>query len=92
MKLISWNVNGRVRATLRRQLTALLDRAPDVVALQEVTAGSHQGWLDGLEEAGYSALSNLDLLASPYPPPPYPRPPFRRGRSLTTRSSASTST
>lgn len=37
MRLISWNVAGRV-GKLPRQVEGLMDHAPDVLALQEVTA------------------------------------------------------
>ena len=37
MRLITWNVNRRV-SVLAEQAVALAGRAPDVVALQEVTA------------------------------------------------------
>lgn len=78
VRVLSWNVNGRVRAALDKQLDAVLGREPDVVALQEVTAGSYDGWSRGLMNAGFSVLSTIDLLGLPYPPPPYPMPPFPR--------------
>lgn len=76
MKVISCNVNGRVRAALGRQATALLGREPDIVALQEVTKGSYADWCQRFAEAGYEVVSTADLLALPYPAPPYPSPPF----------------
>jgi len=78
VRVLSWNVNGRVRAALLRQLDAVLAQEPDVVALQEVTAGSYAGWSCELLNAGFSVVSTIDLLSRPYPPPPYPMPPFPR--------------
>jgi endonuclease/exonuclease/phosphatase family metal-dependent hydrolase len=82
MRIVSWNVNGRTQQAQARQLAALLEREPDVVALQEVTHGSYESWRRGLSEAGLSVLSTLDLVALPYPPPEngaYPSPPFPPG-------------
>src|SRR4051794_7233794 len=52
MRLISWNVNGRRGPALERQLAAMVDRAPDLVALQEVRADTVAPWRDGLRGAG----------------------------------------
>src|SRR4051794_36947107 len=84
MKVLSCNVNGRVRAALDRQMTRVLERKPDIVALQEVTMGSYAGWCRGLTRAGYSVVSTVDLVALPYPSGPYVTPPFppRRGRQI----------
>ncbi len=80
MRLLTWNVNGRVGAALDRQLAAVLGRDPDIVALQEVTTTSYDGWCAGLIDGGYSIVSTVDLVALPYPRPPdsstYPFPPF----------------
>src|SRR4051812_35611304 len=83
MKILSWNVNGRVGDAAQRQLRAVLRRKPDVIALQEVTArpfrrypGSYPIWLEGLTKAGYSVTSTIDLVALPYPEPPYDSPPL----------------
>jgi exonuclease III len=76
MKIVSANVNGRVKSAARRQLDAVLEHEPDVVALQEVTTGNYSDWCQGLTRAGYSVLSTVDPVALPYPPPPYPSPPF----------------
>jgi exonuclease III len=46
MRLISWNVNGRVDDALRRQTAAVLERDPEVIALQELTLESHAQWCD----------------------------------------------
>lgn len=79
MKILSCNVNGRVRAALDRQASCLLEREPDVLALQEVTMGSYPAWCERLVDAGYETVSTVELLAAPYPPPPYPSPPFPPG-------------
>src|SRR4051812_25412124 len=79
MKLLNWNVEGRVQTTLGRQIQAVLDREPDIITLQEVTRNSWADWTQGLEEAGFSVISNRELLEAPYPAPPYPKPPFPRG-------------
>jgi len=76
MRVLSCNVNGRVRAALGRQADALLEHHPDIVALQEVTTGSYIGWRERLKESGYDFVSTFDLVAHPYPAPPYPSPPF----------------
>ncbi len=73
MRLLSWNVNGRVGDALGRQRNALLRREVDVVALQEVTLGSYPEWSAGLMEAGYSVVSSVDLAVLPYPPAPFPQ-------------------
>jgi exonuclease III len=58
VRLITWNVNRRV-SVLAAQAAALADRSPDVVALQEVTAGSWPLWRAALETIGlaYAACS-----------------------------------
>jgi exonuclease III len=78
VRVLSWNVNGRVGAALANQLDAVLSQEPDVVALQEVTVGSYTGWSSGLMQADFSLVSTIDLVTAPYPPPPYPMPPFPR--------------
>ena len=78
MKLLSCNVRGHIQPRLGRQLSAVLARKPDLLALQEVTSGSYVHWCRGLLDAGYSVVANVDLLAAPYPEPPYVSPPFPR--------------
>jgi len=39
VRLVTWNLNGR-RRQLPDQLAALAARSPDIIALQEVTAGT----------------------------------------------------
>jgi exonuclease III len=51
MRPISWNVNGRYGPALARQITAMRDRRPDLVALEEVRAESLAAWRDGLKHA-----------------------------------------
>jgi endonuclease/exonuclease/phosphatase family metal-dependent hydrolase len=67
MRLISWNVNGRVGDACRAQVRAVLGRAADVVALQELTVASYPRWCEALLDAGYSIVSSVDLLGVPYP-------------------------
>jgi len=76
LDLLSWNVNGRVDDAAQRQIERVLERRPDVVALQEVTTRSYPAWRDGLSAAGYAIVSTVDLLELPYPPPPYSSPPL----------------
>lgn len=60
VRLISWNVAGRVRK-LPEQAERLMDHAPDVVALQEITAITLPLWRSELEGRGYNVLASLDL-------------------------------
>jgi len=75
IRVLSWNVNGRVRGTLQQQLECVLAEAPDVLALQEVTLNSYEDWWQGLLAAGYSVASNVELSRLPYPDVD---PPVRR--------------
>ena len=60
MRLITWNVNRRV-SVLDAQAAALATRAPDVVALQEVTSRSWPLWRAALADAGLPhAICSLD--------------------------------
>lgn len=65
MKIFSADVNGRVKTAAGRQLDAVLEHDPDVMALQEVTIGNYSDWCRGLTQAGYSVLSTVDLVALP---------------------------
>lgn len=83
MRLLCWNVNGRVGEAARRQVQAVLSRSPDVIALQELTgnprrrgSGNYPSWVEELTAAGYSIVSAVDLLAVPYPEPDYDTPPL----------------
>ena len=64
MKLISWNVAARVKRA-DQQVAALLDRMPDVVALQEVTRKSFPILRDGLIEGGLSHIVSVVPLDKP---------------------------
>jgi exonuclease III len=72
---MSWKVCGQLAALAQRQIEAVLERGPDVVALQEVSAGNYADWCEGLMGAGYSIVSAIDLTALPYP---LTVPPIRR--------------
>jgi exonuclease III len=64
MKLVSWNVNGRVR-TAAKQAAEILDRHPDVVALQEVTAATRALLRHALTDGGLkSVVDSFDGLES----------------------------
>jgi exonuclease III len=68
MRLISWNVNGRSGVGLREQLTALEERRPDLVALQEVKLAALDGWREGLASCGLPhVLDSSSLLRTPGP-------------------------
>src|SRR4051794_25071705 len=60
VRLLSWNVAGRADK-LPAQLDAVLGRAPDVVALQEISRQTYPAWREGLFQAGYSLVSSADL-------------------------------
>jgi hypothetical protein len=79
---------------LSRQIHAVHERDPDVVALQELKEGSDlqelkvgtlDRWRTSLTEAGYSVLSTAELSSRPYPPPPYESPPFPPNNVPTTQ-------
>lgn len=64
MRLITWNVAGRVRRQ-PEQAELIAGVAPDVVALQEVTARTLPLWRTSLAAAGFTAcLSALDRAPS----------------------------
>ena len=67
MRLLSWNVNGRVGAACERQIERVVAEAPDVLALQEITLSSYPAWSRGLMGADYSVISTVDLVRLPYP-------------------------
>ena len=56
MRLVSWNVNRRV-GLLGEQAAALAERAPDIVALQEITARSWELWREALATIGLAHTS-----------------------------------
>jgi exodeoxyribonuclease III len=76
MKLISWNVNGRVADACAAQIRTVLGRIPDVIALQELTVTSYPLWCDALLSAGFSVVSTVDLIAVPYADPSIKRKYF----------------
>lgn len=60
MRLITWNLNARLRQ-LPEQLAALAARTPDFVALQEVTNGRLDTLRDGLGTLGFAhVLTSFD--------------------------------
>ena len=67
MRLVSWNVAGRLKRQ-PEQAAAVLSMAPDVVALQEVTVNSLPLWRRALEDAGLAhVVTPLDDGAPPKP-------------------------
>jgi exonuclease III len=56
MRLVTWNVAGRVRR-LPEQAASIAGVGADVVALQEVTARTLPLWRDALAEAGLTACA-----------------------------------
>lgn len=78
MRLLTWNVAGRVKRH-PEQAAAVLSAAPDVVCLQEVTATTLPLWRAALGEAGFGAgVTPLDTFV-----PPKPR---RLGTFITSRA------
>ena len=67
MRLVSWNVAGRLQRQ-PDQAAAVLAMAPDVVALQEVTVNSLPLWRASLAEAGLThTVTPLDAGRPPKP-------------------------
>ncbi|HEX8084585.1 MAG TPA: endonuclease/exonuclease/phosphatase family protein [Solirubrobacteraceae bacterium] len=67
MRLVSWNVAGRLKRQ-PEQAAAVLSTAPDVVALQEVTVNSLPLWREALGEAGLEwSVTPLDEAVPPKP-------------------------
>lgn len=75
MKIMSWKICGQLAALAQRQIDAVLEREPDVLALQEVSAGNYDEWSAALSGAGYSVVSSIELTKLPYPEM---SPPLRR--------------
>ncbi len=64
MRLISWNVQRRVRDGLHRQLEAVASQAPDLVALQEVTTSTGPLLKNLLPDLGLAHVAvSLDLVS-----------------------------
>ena len=67
MRIVSWNVAGRLKRQ-PEQAAAVLSLAPDVVALQEVTVNSLPLWRQALAEAGLGhSVTPLDEAIPPRP-------------------------
>jgi exonuclease III len=81
MRLISWNLNAR-RRDATAQVDALLARAPDVIALQEVTRSSLPTLRSELERSGFAGIADSLTLA---PPDFQPRGPRRYGQLTASR-------
>ena len=65
MRLISWNVNGRV-TSLSKQCSALHKRCPDVVALQEIRPTTATPWREQLAQSGLQySVDSFVLQSSP---------------------------
>jgi endonuclease/exonuclease/phosphatase family metal-dependent hydrolase len=64
MRLLTWNLNAR--RDLARQLAAIADRSPDVVALQEVTPRSITLWRSALPEAGLPHVVDSFAISAPW--------------------------
>jgi endonuclease/exonuclease/phosphatase family metal-dependent hydrolase len=71
LRLLSWNVARRVER-LAEQAAAIASRAPDIVALQEVTARTWPLWGAALSAAGLEhvrcSLADADPLREPAGP------------------------
>src|SRR4051812_19643326 len=72
MRLISWNVQNPGAPRLENQIAALATRAPDIVALQEVTMRSVRLFIAGLAELGltyatdsFGLTGDTSLLTGP---------------------------
>jgi endonuclease/exonuclease/phosphatase family metal-dependent hydrolase len=63
VRLISWNVEHRI-SSLGEQVAALLDRGPDIVALQEVTVATAPKLRELLAGAGLAHAADSTSLAS----------------------------
>lgn len=63
MRIVTWNVAGRVEK-LRRQAHAVQSLAPDIVALQEITARTLDIWRTTLRSAGFDHVTSSFELAS----------------------------
>jgi exonuclease III len=61
MKVISWNVAGRV-AKYPKQLNAALKEDPDVIGLQEIIISTQTRWVSDLTKAGYYVKCSFDFV------------------------------
>ena len=64
MRLLTWNLNARRR--IERQVAAVADREPDVLALQELTANSIAAWRLALVHAGARNVADSFSHAPPW--------------------------
>jgi exonuclease III len=64
--LLCWNVAGRVRV-LARQLERVVELAPDLVCLQEVSRSTAPIWRSGLIEHGFSHVLMAEAAAGARP-------------------------
>ncbi len=62
MRLISWNINRRPDPA--HQVRVLAERRPDIIGLQEVTAGSVAGWVQALNAEGFDHVRATPTEAS----------------------------
>ena len=58
--MITWNV--RQGGKPERQAEPLTARAPDLIALQEITAATAGRWEAALGDRGYETLTTRDLI------------------------------
>jgi exonuclease III len=80
VRLLSWNVAGRVRA-VAAQADALAEQRIDVVVLQEVRATAVTAWHSALRTLGFSSV-----LAALAPGPAAPDPSRRLGVLIAARA------
>jgi exonuclease III len=66
MRLLCWNVAGRVRS-LPNQVAVVVGIAPDVVCLQEVTSATREHWVAALSEAGLCNIAVAEAEAQDCP-------------------------
>jgi endonuclease/exonuclease/phosphatase family metal-dependent hydrolase len=81
VRALSWNLNGRTSRAVK-QVAAVAERRPDIVALQEVTTLSVTALTAHLAAAG---LRNATNSLSQAPPEFVPNDPRRYGQLLTSR-------
>lgn len=61
LRLISWNVAGRVKK-FTAQVESLVGQNPHIIALQEITKTTIPLWRRELEERGYWVITSFDLV------------------------------
>jgi exonuclease III len=75
MRILSWKICGQLARLSQRQIDAVREHEPDVLALQEVSEGNYTAWFESLTHEGYSVVSARELTKLPYPEM---SPPLRR--------------